>query len=106
MTSKESSVPILALRRTALRPRRGPLGGHAPVLQVSPVPHGRDEVLAVAIHFASRFASTTGKPAPAFSEDAADFLSSRRWNLSDLTFRVCRAVEQNRGNLITADDLS
>ncbi|HVM94982.1 MAG TPA: hypothetical protein VMT89_01280 [Candidatus Acidoferrales bacterium] len=76
-----------------------------PLVQVSPVPSSRDEVLSLAMHFARRFAVTAGKDVPEFSEDAARFLSSRRWTLSDLTYRVCRAVEENSGALITAVDL-
>lgn len=70
------------------------------------MPSGRDEVLTLAMHFAQRFAATAGKEVPGFSEDAADFLASRPWELGDLTFRICRAVEENCGSLITADDLA
>ena len=96
-------------QRSILHPVGFPLRsiglGGAPLVQVSPVPSGRDEILALAMHFARRFAATAGKDVPEFSEDAARFLASRPWTLSDLTLRVCRAVEENRGNLITAADL-
>jgi hypothetical protein len=57
------------------------------------------------MHFARRFAATAGREVPDFSEDAARFLASRHWSLAELTMRVCRAVEENRGALITAADL-
>jgi DNA-binding NtrC family response regulator len=81
------------------------IAGGSQLLQVSPVPTSRNEILALAMHFARRFAATAGRAVPDFSEDAARFLAGRRWSLADLTMRVCRAVEQNRGNLITAADL-
>jgi DNA-binding NtrC family response regulator len=89
---------------TTARPPAGPKET-ATLFQVSPIPTSRDEILALAMHFARRFATTTGKQVPDFSEDAARFLASRRWTLGDLTFRVCRAVEENKGTLISAADL-
>lgn len=80
-----------------------PFGVH--LLQVSPVPSGRAEILALAMHFALRFATTAGKEVPSFSEDAARYLAGKRWSLAELTMRVCRAVEENQGSLITAADL-
>jgi DNA-binding NtrC family response regulator len=80
-----------------------PSGAH--LLQVSPVPTGRSERLALAMHFALRFARTAGKEVPSFSEDAARYLASKPWSLAELTMRVCRAVEENEGSLITAEDL-
>ena len=76
------------------------------LLQVHPVPAARNDVLSIAIHFADGFAAAAHKEAPAFSEDAAVFLASRRWRISDLARRVWRAVAASQGSLITADDLA
>jgi hypothetical protein len=76
------------------------------LLQVHPVPANPDEILAVTMHLLVQSAAAQGKPTPILSEDAALFLTRRRWALSDLAFRVSRAVAYNEGSLITADDLA
>ena len=70
-----------------------------------PVPHDRDNLLAVTEHLLRHFAAAAGKLAPALSEDAARFLAARHWTLDDLARRLARAVVANRGSLITATDL-
>ena len=102
----KSQSAALPANGTAARRSHAAAGATGRIFQVSPVPSGRDEVLALAMHFAKRFAATAGKEVPGFSEDAAGFLASRRWSLGDLTFRICRAVEENCGCLITAGDLA
>jgi transcriptional regulator of aromatic amino acid metabolism len=75
------------------------------LLQVHPIPSDPDEVLAIAMHLLTQSAAAQGKATPTLSEDAALFLTRRRWALSDLAFRVARAVAYNEGSLITAEDL-
>jgi DNA-binding NtrC family response regulator len=73
---------------------------------VHPLPETDDEILLVATHLLQRFAATQGKEAPGFSLEAAHFLARRRWVAAELARRLWRAVETNRGSLITAADLS
>jgi DNA-binding NtrC family response regulator len=77
-----------------------------PLLQVHPVPADPDEILAITMHLLTQSAAAQGKAAPILSEDAALFLTRRRWALNDLAFRVSRAVAYNQGSLITAADLA
>ena len=81
-----------------------PLRSH--LRQVYPLPETDGEFLAVATHLLHQFAATQGKEAPGFSLEAADFLARRRWVVAELARRLWRAVEANRGSLITAADLS
>jgi len=76
------------------------------LLQVHPVPADPDEILAVTMHLLAQSAAAQGKATPILSEDAALFLTRRRWALNDLAFRVSRAVAYNQGSLITAADLA
>jgi len=76
------------------------------LLQVHPVPEDADEILAITIHLLAQSAAAQGKAAPILSEDAALFLTRRRWALNDLALRVSRAVAYNQGSLITAADLA
>jgi DNA-binding NtrC family response regulator len=76
------------------------------LLQIHPIRTSRSEILAVAMHFLLESAIEHGIAPPGLSEDAASFLSSRNWDVTDLASRVARAVATNRGSLITADDLS
>lgn len=95
-----------ALRSLAPAPRRvRPLESRH-LLQVHPVPESRGDVLSIALHFADQFAASANKAAPVFSEDAAMFLASRQWTISDLARRVRHAVAANHGSLITAEDLA
>jgi DNA-binding NtrC family response regulator len=81
-----------------------PLCNH--LRQVYPLPETDGEILAVATHLLQQFAGTQGKETPGFSLEAAHFLVRRRWVVAELARRLWRAVETNRGNLITAADLS
>lgn len=105
---RRGRTELTTLRKVgAYRPRRSisvPDGDH--LLQVHPISGSRVEILAIAVHFARSFAATQGKTPPDFSEDAAAFLVDQRWEVSELAARVSRAVVSNRGNLITAADLS
>lgn len=74
--------------------------------QVHPLPKSDDEILSIATHLLQQFAATQGKDAPGFSLDAARFVVRRRWVVAELARRLWRAVETNRGSLITAADLS
>ncbi len=76
------------------------------LLQVHPVPADADEILAVTMHLLAQSAADQGKATPILSEDAALYLTRRRWALNDLAFRVSRAVAYNQGSLITAADLA
>ena len=78
----------------------------ATLFQVYPVPTGRREILAVVTYLINKSAAACGKKPPELSEDAATFLSGRRWELHELALRVSRAVANNEGSLITAHDLS
>jgi DNA-binding NtrC family response regulator len=82
----------------------GPQRNH--LRQVYPLPATDGKILAVATHLLQQFAGTQGKETPGFSLEAADFLARRRWVTAELARRLWRAVETNRGNLITAADLS
>ena len=73
---------------------------------VHPVPDTDSAILLVATHLLHQFAATQGKEAPCFSMDATTFLARQRWDTDELARRVWRAVEINRGSLITAADLS
>ena len=73
---------------------------------VHPLPETDGELLSVATHLLQQFAATQGKEAPGFSLDAAHFLARRRWVAAELARRLWRAIETNRGSLITAADLS
>jgi DNA-binding NtrC family response regulator len=75
------------------------------LLLVHPVPADPDEILAIAVHLLARFSASQGKEAAILSEDAALFLTRRRWGLNDLALRLSRAVACNEGSLITAADL-
>ena len=75
-------------------------------LRVHPVPEDPDEILAITMYLLVQSAAAQGKAAPSLSEDAALFLTRRRWALNDLAFRVSRAVAYNQGSLITAADLA
>jgi len=77
----------------------------ARLVQVHPVPQSRSNILSAVLHFVKQFAEAQGKSAPALSEDAAMFLTSRAWRMNDLAGRVARAVAANEGSLITAADL-
>jgi DNA-binding NtrC family response regulator len=81
-----------------------PLWNH--LRQVHPLPKADGEILAVATHLLQQFAGSQGKETPGFSLEAADFLARRRWIAAELARRLWRAVETNRGNLITAADLA
>jgi transcriptional regulator of aromatic amino acid metabolism len=76
------------------------------LLQVHPVPTDPDEILAITMHLLVQSAAAQGKATPILSQDAALFLTRQRWALSDLAFRVARAVAYNEGSLITAEDLA
>jgi len=73
---------------------------------VHPLPETDGEILLVATHLLQQFAATQGKEAPGFSLEAAHFLARRRWVVAELARLLWRAVETNRGSLITAADLS
>ncbi len=70
------------------------------------MPADPDEILAITMHLLVRSAAAQGKTAPILSEDAALFLTCRRWALNDLAVRVSRAVAYNHESLITAADLT
>ena len=76
------------------------------LLQIHPVRTSRSEILALAMHFLVKSAAEHGTAPPELSEDAATYLSTRRWDAKDLAGRVARAVAGNQGSLITAEDLS
>ena len=81
--------------RTASRDLRCPRPKHPTLpalLQVHPVPADPDGILAITTHLLLRSAAAQGKATPLLSEDAALFLTRRRWALNDLAFRVARAV--------------
>jgi len=73
---------------------------------VHPLPETDGEILSLATHLLEQFAATQGKDTPGFSLEAAQFLARRRWVAAELARRLWRAVETNRGSLITAADLS
>ena len=73
---------------------------------VHPLPEANNAILLVATHLLHQFAATQGKDPPGLSLDAATFLARQRWATHELARRVWRAVQNNRGSLITAADLS
>ncbi len=75
------------------------------LLQVHPISDRSEEIISITLHLLARFAAVHGKTTPELSQDAADFLVSRHWTLSDLAGRVSQAVALNEGSLITAADL-
>jgi DNA-binding NtrC family response regulator len=97
---QESQPSPLRARRTNVKDPAGPS-----LLQVHPVPADADEILAITMHLLVQSAAAQGKATPVLSEDAALFITHRRWALNDLAFRVARAVAYNQGSLITAADL-
>jgi DNA-binding NtrC family response regulator len=105
---RRDKTQLTTLRRFGVyRPRRSAgVTENDHLLQVHPIPRSRYEILAIAVHFARCFATTQGKPAPDFSEEAATFLVGQHWEVAELATRVSHAVASNRGNLITATDLS
>ena len=108
MKRGDRSPPSMPGRQVIVSARRTlkvASGGPAHLVQVSPVPTNRREILALTLHFAQRFAATAGKEVPVLSEDAARFLLSRRWTVPELIWRVSRAVEHNDGSLVIAADL-
>jgi DNA-binding NtrC family response regulator len=98
---QESQPSPLRARRASAKDAAGPS-----LLQVHPVPTDADGILAIAMHLLAQSAAVQGKATPALSEDAALFITRRRWALNDLAFRVARAVAYNEGSLITAADLA
>lgn len=76
------------------------------MLQIHPVPQTDGGIVSVATHLLQQFAATLGKEPPGLSLDAASFLAAQRWEAGELARRVRRAVETNRGSLITAADLT
>jgi DNA-binding NtrC family response regulator len=97
----ESQLRTLRVRRSSAKDPTSPS-----LFQVHPVPADPDEILAIAMHLLVQSAAAQGKSTPILSEDAALFLTRRRWALNDLAFRVARAVAYNEGSLITAADLA
>ena len=76
------------------------------VFQIHPVPSTDGGIVSVAAHLLEQFAATQGKEPPGLSLDAASFLAAQRWEAGELARRVWRAVQANRGSLVTAADLS
>ncbi len=76
------------------------------LLQVHPVSERPEELVSITRHLLAQFAAAEGKEVPELSQDAADYLTSRRWRLRDLAARVSQAVAVNQGSLITAADLA
>jgi len=76
------------------------------LLQVHPIPQSGQDVLSVAAHLVRRFAAEQRRDVPGISRDAEKFLAGHVWVLDDLSRRLWLAVANNRGNLITALDLS
>jgi DNA-binding NtrC family response regulator len=75
------------------------------VFQIHPVPPAGEAIVSVTTHLLQQFAATQGKEPPGLSLNAASFLTAQRWEAGELARRVWRAVEINRGSLITAADL-
>lgn len=89
--------------------RRQPLSTRPPLnhlVLVHPLPDTNNAIVLVASHLLQQFAATQGKEPPELSMDAATFLARQRWATDELARRVWRAVASNRGNLVTAADLS
>lgn len=89
--------------------KRQPLSARPPLnhlVLVHPLPDTDNAIVVVAAHLLQQFAATQGKDPPGLSLDAATFLAHQRWAADELARRVWRAVENNRGSLITAADLS
>ncbi len=76
------------------------------LLQVHPISDRSEELVSITRHLLAHFAAAHGKEIPELSQDAADYLTSRPWSLSDLSARVSQAVAANEGSLITAADLA
>ncbi len=76
------------------------------LLQVQPVSQRSEELVSITRHLLAHFAAAQGKEVPELSQDAADYLTSRRWRLRDLATRLSQAVAANQGSLITAADLA
>lgn len=89
----------------ATRARRLALRTTTHLVQVHPVPRAPREAVNVAVHLMCTSAAAQRKAIPGLSEDAALLLAARPWELRELAARLWRAVENNRGSLITAADL-
>jgi len=76
------------------------------VFQIHPVPPTDGGIVSVATHLLQQFAASQGKEPPGLSLDAASFLAGQHWEAGELARRVWRAVQSNRGSLVTAADLS
>jgi hypothetical protein len=92
----------IAARATSMKPSGEP---EIPCLLRYRIPRSRDQILAIATHLARRVAGRLGKSPPPFSENAAAFLASRSWEITDLADRIAHAVASSQGSLIVAADL-